>query len=592
MTYHSSEVVSEVDCDDGGGHYDNKFPKTEKWKPNESDQQKLREICWTVGTHFPKSLNQEGVIFLAVNPHLGFIQWHINEKSITNLKGRLGNAFDGAQMVIRVYDVTKIEFNGFNARKQFDIDIGNISGCYYLNIDQSESSMMAEIGFRLIDNRFFSCSRSNTMYFDRPRRSSRLNFSGLYVSHGFNRIFEVENTVCGSVFDRMNHWLENAGCEQLSVAVFLNENAVCDTAAKSILEFLEPVLAKCETMRAVPVLFGCRKVNCTPGTEHAALTDKAVAFSEYALKSFRRVYKRNSFDCIQCHDWYSAPAAIKASREFNLPLNSVLHSLEIERRGDSVSELSREIEMWERRLIENSDNVIVPTEQTRQLVIQKYLKDASNVSVVADRFVNAKDMKPEYEQTRRDFGILSNEPVFLFAGEISHLSGADLIVEALPNVCSEYSSGQFVFAGDGYLRNSLSERVSSLGLDHRCRFFGDIDSGNFARLLAVCDAVIIPSRGHGNAGLASMALQAGIPVLATHQAAIDGISHGVNGFLVYDNPGSVCWGIKEMLSRPIRIIPRSSMDNPEKLQSVECIAALYITYWAYAVAQRKEKNRV
>jgi len=84
-----------------------------------------------------------------------------------------------------------------------------------------------------------------------------------------------------------------------------------------------------------------------------------------------------------------------------------------------------------------------------------------------------------------------------------------------------------------------------------------------------------------------MSLKTGIPILATHQAAIQEISHGVNGILVYDNPGSVCWGIKEMLSRPIRIIPRSSMGNPEDWQSIECIAALYITYWAYAVAQRK-----
>ncbi|NLW30137.1 MAG: DUF4912 domain-containing protein [Fibrobacter sp.] len=590
MADHSPESI--LDIKDTGIELfqnDNKFSKLENLEINETFQQELRKICWMVGTHFPESLNQEGIILLAVNPHLGFIQWHINDKSITSLKNRLGNAFNGSRMVIRLYDVTGIEFDGFNARKQFDIDIGKLSGCYYLNIDHSESNLISEIGFRLTDNRFSSCARSNTMYFDRPRRSSRLNFSGLYVSHGFNRIFPVENAVYGSVFDRMNQSLENAGGGQLSVAVFLNESAICGSDDPGpIQEFLGPVLAKCETMRAVPYLFKSETSQfCNLETENITLIDKAVAFSEKILKSFRKVHRNNPFDCVQCHDWYSAPAAIKASKEFNLPLNCVLHSLEIERCGNEMTHLSKQIEKWESSLISVADNILVSKEQTRQLVIQKYCKNAEKVVVVADTFVDNKDPGPEHEQTRRNFGIAENEPVFLFAGEMSHSSGVDLIVEALPNVCSEYSYGQFVFAGEGYLKNQLEHRVWSLGMAHRCRFPGDIDSETFDKLLAVCDAVMIPSRVHENGGLAARSLKTGIPVLATHQAAIQEISHGVNGILVYDNPGSVCWGIKEMLSRPIRIIPRSSMGNPEDWQSIECIAALYITYWAYAVAQRK-----
>ena len=44
-----------------------------------------------------------------------------------------------------------------------------------------------------------------------------------------------------------------------------------------------------------------------------------------------------------------------------------------------------------------------------------------------------------------------------------------------------------------------------------------------------------------------MAIVAGKPVVTTHQAAIPFIVHGRNGLITYDNPGSLVWGIRELL---------------------------------------------
>ena len=59
-----------------------------------------------------------------------------------------------------------------------------------------------------------------------------------------------------------------------------------------------------------------------------------------------------------------------------------------------------------------------------------------------------------------------------------------------------------------------------------------------------------------------MALKAGKPVIATHQAGLHHlVKHGINGLLFYDNPGSVIWALKEMISRPIPVLPRTADDR-------------------------------
>lgn len=571
---------------------DNEFSKSESQDQKEEviSQDNLRNVCWITGTHFPMELNQEGMILLAVNPHLGFIQWHINVSTVEKMREEEREAFErGCKLVIRVYDVSGIEFNGLNAVSQFDIDINNLSGNYYLNINRSECNLLAEVGFRFSDNRFLACVRSNVMYFDRPRRSSRFDFSGLYVSHGFTRIFTVENAVCGSVFDRMNRSLEYTGNTPLSVAVFLNESAISgsiDTRGP-IADFLEAVLAKCRIMRAVPYLLTPRNKMCYEN-EAQSLINRAKSTSKSLLDRFTKVHSRKSFNCIQCHDWYSAPAALEAASVNGLPITGVLHSIELERANfDLRTSVSQQIESWERKLITTAENILVSRESTRQTIIQHYKKDPDRVVVVADQIAKAPDSSRDREFLCRKYGLNEKEPIFLFAGEMAHHNGVDLLVSVLPEICHEFRQGQFVFAGEGYLKGEMEGRVWHSGIAHRCRFIGDVPSEIFAKLITICDSVIIPARGKQDGGLADMALKAGKPVIATHQAGLHHlVKHGINGLLFYDNPGSVIWALKEMISRPIPVLPRTA-DDPGFLQTAECIAAMYITYWACAVAIRR-----
>jgi hypothetical protein len=71
--------------------------------------------------------------------------------------------FDELVQVIRIYDVTKIEFNGKNAHHLYDIPIPYQQGYWIVKGLFSNRSYLAEIGVKLSNNDFFPVLRSNSI---------------------------------------------------------------------------------------------------------------------------------------------------------------------------------------------------------------------------------------------------------------------------------------------------------------------------------------------------------------------------------------------------------------------------------------------
>jgi glycosyltransferase involved in cell wall biosynthesis len=153
------------------------------------------------------------------------------------------------------------------------------------------------------------------------------------------------------------------------------------------------------------------------------------------------------------------------------------------------------------------------------------------------------------QEAKRGLDLEPSSPVVLFAGNLSYEAGADILLEAIVTICcSGDREALFLFAGEGAMRCELQGQASRSGLERRCRFLGDVPTTDFDRVLKACDFVVIPGRVPQGEGLARMAVTSGKPVLTTHQAAIGGvIVHGRNGLITYDNPGSLVWGIRELL---------------------------------------------
>jgi hypothetical protein len=72
-----------------------------------------------------------------------------------------------------MHDITYVDFNGANANHSFDIEVGQNSNNWYINLWKDNVSYCAELGLRLTNGSFFSFARSNCVATPRKSESNR-----------------------------------------------------------------------------------------------------------------------------------------------------------------------------------------------------------------------------------------------------------------------------------------------------------------------------------------------------------------------------------------------------------------------------------
>ena len=562
--------------------------------PSLPEQPRLREICWEIGQRFPVPFANDHMVLAAVKPRLGYLYWNIQESSVEELKRALGHDLHGSALVVRVYDVTDILFDGFNAHGFFDLDAGALCGSTYLPIHQLERDLMAEIGFRFPDGAFRALARSSSVYIDRDHPSGRFHLGGLYVGRDFQRTLAIENVMDAVVFERLNFELDSYVREEpLMVAVV---HTTLDDAT-GLGGRLDPALDELAD-RSRKFHVDVQRFGAPPAAGiqdgSASLTQRARTVGDALFAELEAYHRTRPLDLVHCHDWHSVPAGLKATQKLGLPLIVSLHSTEYERsRGGEMQEEIETICGWEKSAIEAAGLVIVPHSSTRQQVISLYGAPQEQVLIIPDILEEQRAAPLDPAQQKRNLDLNPGWPVLLFSGEISHAAGADLLLDALISVSRERGDVQCLFAGEGPLKGELQGRAWHAGLGERCRFLGDVSADTFEHILVACDFAVIPARTWQDEGLAQLAVSHGKPVLTTHQSHIHCIEHGQNGLITYDNPGSIIWGIKELLANPLHgnMIRSLAKQRASHTQSLESIAAEHYLAYEKVLAGTEEADR-
>lgn len=111
----------------------------------------------------PESYGDNKVVLMVRDPHWAYVYWEINSRKVAEARGRLKSEFDQSKLILRVYDITGIEFNGFNAHSFFDIEIPNVLGNWYVHLGRPNRTFCIDIGYRNQEGGIFSLSRSNNI---------------------------------------------------------------------------------------------------------------------------------------------------------------------------------------------------------------------------------------------------------------------------------------------------------------------------------------------------------------------------------------------------------------------------------------------
>lgn len=118
----------------------------------------------------PVSYGATRLTLIAKDPFWIYAYWDITEHSINEFKRNHRHLdINSAKTVLRLYDISLIDFNGFNANHFFDIEVGPFANNWYINLWCDGASYVGEIGLHFPDGYFAPLARSN--YVQTPRIS-------------------------------------------------------------------------------------------------------------------------------------------------------------------------------------------------------------------------------------------------------------------------------------------------------------------------------------------------------------------------------------------------------------------------------------
>jgi hypothetical protein len=114
--------------------------------------------------------NRNRLIFLVKDPHWTFLWWELSPASLRQvIEDQRG---DPGQLILRIYDVTHLLFDGQNAHLVFDVELDRSVDHYYLNIWAADRNYLAEIGLRYPPEIFHPLARSHSIYLPREHPST------------------------------------------------------------------------------------------------------------------------------------------------------------------------------------------------------------------------------------------------------------------------------------------------------------------------------------------------------------------------------------------------------------------------------------
>lgn len=121
------------------------------------------DIRQQMPTELPHGYSEDKIILQVRDPWWLHTYWEIKGSTVEELKNRLNSRFDGAQSILRVYDISSLVFDGTNAHRHFDINVGLEVKNWYIDTGGPGRSWCIDIGFKLKDGTFIMIARSNAV---------------------------------------------------------------------------------------------------------------------------------------------------------------------------------------------------------------------------------------------------------------------------------------------------------------------------------------------------------------------------------------------------------------------------------------------
>lgn len=201
--------------------------------------------------------------------------------------------------------------------------------------------------------------------------------------------------------------------------------------------------------------------------------------------------------------------------------------------------------------------------------------------------------------TRRPAGV-EGAPLIVYAGQLRHEDGIDLLLSVLPRLRRQYPALRLLVAGGGAREPDLAERLRAPGLRGHVAITGRLPCRRAADLLARADIAVFPALPGAHALLPSRhllnAMAQGCAVVASDlDCHRDLLVHGHSGILFGAGSGvALLDALLRLLAEPARLpeLGRTAAGVVAKEYSWEATAARYRRLYETVLAHHGRPNRL
>lgn len=136
----------------------------------------------------PAYYGVDRLVVLVRDPYWIYAWWELTEGNLGD--GRHAMGADAA-LVLRVYDISAILWDGTNHHSHFDVLVEDLAGSWYLELAKPGASFLAELGLRAPDGRFLALVRSNVVTLPRDTVSDVVDEEWMVVGEEQRLLFEL-----------------------------------------------------------------------------------------------------------------------------------------------------------------------------------------------------------------------------------------------------------------------------------------------------------------------------------------------------------------------------------------------------------------
>lgn len=261
------------------------------------------------------------------------------------------------------------------------------------------------------------------------------------------------------------------------------------------------------------------------------------------------------FDLIHAHDWLVSFVALAMHRAHQTPLVVTFHATERGRnRGWLPNALSQQIHDAEIELARSATLIITASDYMRHEVQSFFGVNADKIRVIPNGVNTAAfdEQRARDNTAERQLYAQPDEQIIFHIGRLVHEKGASVLMEAIPFVLNAFPKARFVIAGRGPLLEPLKQRAAALHIGHKVLFPGFVTDEEAVRMFCIADVAVFPSLYEPFGLVALEAMAARTPLVVTSVGGLgEVVAHTKTAITVFpDDPGSLAWGISEVLREP------------------------------------------